>query len=115
MLYLLRYADELRDAKSALSGVKESSVAPSELSLAKQLIGGSISKFELSDYKDDYEAALKKLVDAKRKGKPLSEPEPKPASTKVVNIMDALHKSLAEDKKPKRSTVKKTARGKKTA
>ena len=115
MLYLLRYADELRDAKSTLAGVKEASVEANELSLAKQLISGSTSKFDLSAYKDDYEAAVKKLVDAKRKGKPLAEPEPKPANTKVVNIMDALRKSLAEDKKPKRSTVKKTARGKRTA
>jgi DNA end-binding protein Ku len=115
MLYLLRYADELRDAKSALSGVKETSVNANELSLAQQLISGSISRFDSSAYKDDYEAAVKKLVDAKRKGKPLPGPEPKPSKTKVVNIMDALRKSLAEDRKPTRSTAKKPGRRKKTA
>ena len=69
MLYMLRYEDELRDPKSALSGVKEPCVDADELSLAKQLINGSTSKFDLSAYKNDYAAAVKKLVDAKRKGK----------------------------------------------
>ena len=114
MLYLLRYEDELRDPKSALSGVKDSSVAADELSLAKQLIKSGTSKFDLSVYKDDYEAAVKKLVDAKRKGKPLPAPEPEPTRSKVVNIMDALRNSLAE-KKPTRSETKKTGRRKKAA
>jgi DNA end-binding protein Ku len=50
--------------------------------LAKQLINGSTSRLDLSAYKNDYEAAVKKLVGAKRKGKPLLEPEPEPAETK---------------------------------
>jgi len=116
MLYLLRYEDELRDPKSLLSGVKETSVDSDELSLAKQLIRGKTSKFDLDAYKNDYEAAVKKLVDAKRKGKPLPEPEPEPAKTKVVNIMDALRSSLAEGKKPRATTkVKKATRRKKAA
>ena len=48
MLYLLRYEDELREPKSALSDVKEPAVGYDELSLAKQLIKGSMSKFDLS-------------------------------------------------------------------
>jgi DNA end-binding protein Ku len=46
MLYMLRYEDELRDPKSYLSGVKETSVASDELALAKQLIAKSTSKFD---------------------------------------------------------------------
>lgn len=106
MLYTLRYEDELRDSKSALSGVKELSVDAEELSLAKQLIEGKTSKFDLSSYKDDYETAVKKLVEAKRKGKPL--PEPEPAKTKVVSIMDALRSSLTQGKTPKKATKKTT-------
>jgi DNA end-binding protein Ku len=96
MLYSLRYEEELRDAKSVLSGVKEPPVNAQELSLAKQIIDASTSKFDLSAYKDDYEAAVMKLVNAKRKGKKLPEPAPEPARPKVVNIMDALRRSLAE-------------------
>lgn len=116
MLYMLRYEDEMRDPKSLLSGVKEASVDSDELSLAKQLIRGKSSKFDLNAYKNDYEAAVKKLVDAKRKGKPLPEPQPEPAKTKVVHIMDALRSSLAEGKKPKTTTkAKKGTRRKKAA
>jgi DNA end-binding protein Ku len=59
MLYTLRYEDELRAPKSALSDIKEASVDADELSLAKQLINGKTSKFDLSTYKNDYEAAVK--------------------------------------------------------
>jgi DNA end-binding protein Ku len=111
MLYMLRYEDELRDPKSSLSGGKEASVDSDELALTKQLIDKSTSKFDLSAYQNDYEAAVKKLVDAKRKGKPLPEPEPAPVKTKVVNIMDALRSSLAE-RKPKKSVSKGTTRRK---
>jgi DNA end-binding protein Ku len=110
MLYMLRYEDELRDPKSSLLGVKETSVDPDELALAKQLIDKSTSKFDLSAYKNDYEAAVKKLVEAKRKGKPLPEPEPEPAKTKVVNIMDALRSSLSESKSKKKAASRKKSK-----
>jgi DNA end-binding protein Ku len=112
MLYLLRYEQELRDPKSVLGDVKEPSVSPQELSLAKQLIQSSTSKFDLSAYKDDYEAAVVKLVEAKRKGKALPEPEPAAPKGKVVNIMDALRRSLAEHEPEKKG---KTTRRKKAA
>jgi DNA end-binding protein Ku len=112
MLYILRYAEELRDPKSAFAGVKEATVTAQELSLAKQLINGSTSKFDLSAYKDDYEAAVVKLVNAKRKGKPLPEPEPEKPRAKVVNIMDALRESLANadrSSKGKKTSTRKRA------
>lgn len=110
MLYMLRYAEELRDAKAALGSVTEPSGTSQELRLAKQLIESSTSKFDLDSYQDDYEAAVVKLVNAKRKGKPLPEPEPERPRTKVVNIMDALKKSLAEHSaKEKKSTSRRKA------
>ena len=104
ILYVLRYEDELRSAKSILSDVKESSVDADELSLAKQLIKGKTSKLDLSAYKNDYEAAVKRLIAAKRKGKSLPVPEPEPKNAKVVSIMDALRSSLSQEKKTKRTT-----------
>jgi DNA end-binding protein Ku len=104
MLYVLRYEDELRDAKSILSNVKDSSVDAEELSLAKQIIKGKTSKLNLSSYKNDYEAAVKKLVEAKRKGRPLPAPEPEPKNAKVVSIMDALRSSLSQEKKTRKTT-----------
>ncbi|MBB5328538.1 Ku protein [Tunturiibacter gelidoferens] len=114
MLYMLRYDDELRDPKLTLSGVKEASVDADELALAKQLIAKSTSKFDLSAYQNDYESAVKKLVDAKRKGRSLPEPEPVTTKTKVVNIMDALRSSLAKDK-PTKATSKVARKKRKVA
>jgi DNA end-binding protein Ku len=115
MLYVLRYEAELRDPTSSLSGIKETSVDARELALAKQLIQGNTSKFNLTIYKDDYEAAVRKLIDAKRKGKPLTEAGPEPSHPKVFNIMDALRNSLAQSGKETRSTSKKKTRGKRAA
>ena len=105
MLYVLRYENELRDPKAILSNVKETSVCADELSLAKQLIKGNTSKLDLSAYKNDYEAAVKKLVESKRKGKPLPTPEPEARNAKVVNIMDALRGSLSQEKKAKKANA----------
>ncbi|HZZ39939.1 MAG TPA: Ku protein [Acidobacteriaceae bacterium] len=95
MLYVLRYEEELRESKPAVGYIPQTKASSQELALAKQLIEGSSSRFNLSVYRDDYEAAVKKLVDAKRKGKPLPAPETQRKPEKVVNIMDALRKSLA--------------------
>jgi DNA end-binding protein Ku len=111
MLYMLRYEEELRSAKGVMGDAKETAVGGEELSLAKQLIEHSTSKFDLSKYKNDYVAAVKKLVEAKRKGKPLPAPEPEKKAGKVVNIMDALRNSLGETK----GGAKKTTRRKKAA
>jgi len=111
MLYTLRYEEELRSAKGVMGDAKETSVGGEELSLAKQLIEHSTSKFDLSKYKNDYVAAVKKLVEAKRKGKPLAAPEPEKKTGKVVNIMDALRNSLGETK----GGAKKSTRRKKAA
>lgn len=111
MLYQLRYEEELRDPKSIFDDVKEPAVSTQELSLAKQLVEGSTSRFDLSGYKDDYEAAVVKLVNAKRKGKPLPQPKRAAPKGKVVNIMDALRSSLAQHpaKKGKASQRRKAA------
>lgn len=96
--------------------MKEAFVDADELSLAKQLINGKTSRLDLSAFKNDYEAAVKKLVEAKRKGKQLPETEPEPVNSKVVNIMDALRSSLAQEKKPKTmAKAKKTTRRTKVA
>jgi len=103
MLYTLRYEEELRAAKGVVGDVKEGAVASEELSLAKRLIDGSTSKFDLSKYKNDYIAAVKKLVEAKRKGRKIEVEEPAPKPEKVVSIMDALRKSLGAEKPVKRT------------
>jgi DNA end-binding protein Ku len=108
MAYTLRYAAELRSAKEYFSSIKSATINPEQLALAKELIQRKAGKFEPSKFTDDYEAALRELIDAKLKHVPLPV-EKKPASRgKVVNLMDALRRSVdpsAVKKPPSRAAI----------
>ena len=97
MAYTLRYAEELRKAKDYFGSIPEQSIDKKQLELANQLIKSQSAPFKLDEFKDDYEAALRELINAKRNDKalPAIEEKPKP---KVVNLMDALRKSVDESK-----------------
>jgi DNA end-binding protein Ku len=73
------------------------------LAMASDLIQAYSGPFELDSFHDDYEAALRELVEAKEKNLPLPLEEEKPERPKVVGLMDALRRSLNEAKKPETS------------
>src|SRR5579863_5031844 len=95
MAYTLRYAEELRDAKDYFGSIKEHAVDKKELALANDLIRAQSAPFHLDDFKDDYEAALHELIEARRTKSPLPVAESKPRA-KVVSLMDALKRSVSE-------------------
>jgi len=97
MAYTLRYAEELREAKDYFGSIPEQSIDKKQLELASQLIKTQSAPFKLDEFKDDYEAALRELINAKRSDKTLPTIEEKPRP-KVVNLMDALRKSVEESK-----------------
>ena len=103
MAYTLRYAEELRDAKDYFGGIEEHAVDKKQLALANDLIRAQSAPFHLEDFKDDYEAALRELIEAKRTETPLPVAEGKPRA-KVINLMDALKRSVSESsRRPKTS------------
>jgi len=99
MAYILRYADELREAAPLFREIKESKIDPDQLTLAKELIKRSSAKFDPKKFKDDYEAALRELIDAKMKHLPLPKEAP-PRRAPVINLTDALRRSLSGKKEP---------------
>jgi DNA end-binding protein Ku len=107
MAYTLRYAEELRDAKDYFASIPEHAVDKKQLALANDLIRAQSAPFNLENFKDDYEAALRELIDAKRTESPLPVAEAKPRA-KVINLMDALKRSVSEsshdEKNPKTSS-----------
>jgi DNA end-binding protein Ku len=97
MAYTMRYAEELRDPVDYFGEIKKVTVDEDQLSLAKELIQRKTGKFVPEKFKDEYEAALRELVKAKVKRAPIPREEPAPKSAKVINLMDALRKSVKGD------------------
>jgi DNA end-binding protein Ku len=94
MAYTLRYAEELRDASGYFSGIRKTVIDEEQLSLAKELIQRKAARFAPEKFHDEYEAALKAMVEAKVNHAPVPKDEPAPRAGKVVNLMDALRKSV---------------------
>ena len=115
MAYTLRYQQELRSPAEYMAGIAETQVDKDQLSLAKELIERSSAPFDPSKFKDDYESALKELLEAKVENRPLTEEEEEqPKSGKVVNLMDALRRSLAQDGKAKKRVAREPEKTPKT-
>ena len=96
MLYTLRFAAELRNAREYANETESKLADAAQLGLAKQLIQAYTQPFEISKFKDHYEEALRELVEAKIKNLPAPEPEVEKKAPKVVDLMEALRRSLAQ-------------------
>jgi len=104
MAYTLRFAAELRDPAEYFRDIKKMPIAPDSLALAKELIQRKASKFDPSKFIDGYEVAVRELVDAKLKHVPVPRDEaPAPTRGKVINLMDALRKSVSGSTKSSRA------------
>ena len=74
-------------------GAIPSKIKPQEMQLARQVIGTFEKKLDLSDYTDEYREGLQKIIDAKVAGEEVVAPSVE-MPPKVVNLMEALRKSL---------------------
>jgi DNA end-binding protein Ku len=98
MLYVMRYEEELRDPTDYYGDVAQTRLAgkdDKQVALARQLIESYKAPFDASKFKDDYEASLRELVEAKLQGKKLPPPDKEPKRGKVIDLMDALKRSVA--------------------
>lgn len=113
MAYTLRYGEELRDSADYDSLAAKHEVDKKQLTMATELIRAYSSPLNLDAYKDDYEAALHQLIEAKQKNMPLPLKEEKPKQGKVTNLMDALRRSVTQAKRPpvrEKAATKSTAK-----
>jgi DNA end-binding protein Ku len=90
------YANEIRSTEGLAAD--EAKVSPKELQMAVSLIENLSDSFDPERYQDDYQAALKQVIDAKVEGAPLPE-APAAQGEKVVDLMEALRASVEATKK----------------
>ncbi len=105
VMYTLRHAAEIR-SMAAIDELADmpASVKPDEVRLARQVIGTFEGTVDLETYRDDYQVGLREIIDAKIEGREIVAPEVE-APPKVVNLMEALRKSLDSISASKKKTV----------
>jgi DNA end-binding protein Ku len=112
MLETLRYEDEIRKSDPYFAGIHKERVDNEQLELAKELIKRKSAKFEPEKFHDRYREALRELIDAKLEHrKPKSVVKEQPAGN-VINLMDALRKSLKGKEGAKKTPAVKEAHSK---
>ncbi len=94
VMYTLHHAAEIRPM-SAIDELKNlpRDVKPDEIKLARQVISAFDRQLDLSTYHDAYREGLQQIIDAKIKGEQIVTSQAE-AAPNVVNLMDALKKSL---------------------
>jgi DNA end-binding protein Ku len=105
MAYTLRYGNELRKASDYFSAIEDVTVDKKQLGMATELIRQYAAPFHVGEFKDDYEAALQRLIDAKRKNKPLPLEDEKKPPANVINLMDALRRSIRPEHQEKAKSI----------
>ena len=88
------YPYEVRDAKEYFDEIQDVKVTKDMLDLAKHIVSQKTADFEPERFEDHYEEALTELLNAKRQGKTIGA-KPRPRADNVVDLMDALKKSIA--------------------
>jgi DNA end-binding protein Ku len=112
---LLRYPYEVRDPQEYFDEIDDVKVTKDMLDLAKHIVNQKSGSFEPDKFEDRYENALVELLNQKRKGEPVRTAA-KPRDTgNVINLMDALRKSLDDVGKGDGSQSAKGRKSKKAA
>lgn len=103
VLHTMYYADELHQANK-LSTPKKSAFNEKEMDLAKKLIDTLASPFKPETYEDEYRKNVERLIEQKQKGHKITEVK-RPKVAPVVDIMEALKRSLQQSQRPASATT----------
>ena len=98
ILNRIRFHEEIRTTEE-LELPAKATIKPAELKMAIALVEQLSGKFDISGYKDTYNAALMKVINAKAKGKKTSEPVMKVVHSKTKDLMEQLKASLGTKRK----------------
>jgi DNA end-binding protein Ku len=90
---LLRYPYEVRSETEYFDDIQDVKVTKDMLDLARHIVEQKSGSFEPDRFEDQYETALVDLINQKRAGKPITAKQ-RPRGENVVDLMDALRKSV---------------------
>ncbi|WP_293863573.1 Ku protein [uncultured Alsobacter sp.] len=95
---LLRYPYEVRQDEPYFEEIPQVDLAPDMIALAAHIIDTMKGEFEPQSFQDRYEDALTELVQAKQAGRAVPTAAAPRQTGNVISLMDALRRSIAEDK-----------------
>ena len=103
VLWTLRYGDEVRDTDDYFGKIDGGKTDPKLMTLLKQMIDARTKPWNPKMIDDPVQDRLLDIIAAKKKGKkPVKAAKPPPETpTNVINIMDALRKSISSEGKAK--------------
>lgn len=104
--YTLRAHDEVRDAGDFFDGIPAVKADKDMIEIAHKIIGQKEAGFDPSEFNDRYDDALREMIKAKTKGKKLVS-APEPDDTNVIDLMEALKKSLKGPATTRKAPAKK--------
>jgi DNA end-binding protein Ku len=107
---LLRYPYEVRDENEYFDDIQSPKLSKDMMDLAKHIVETKTGHFKPDKFEDHYEAALKELVEKKMKGIKIEAPRERGESTKVINLMDALRRSVRSEEQSGRKQSGKRGR-----
>jgi DNA end-binding protein Ku len=110
----LRYNYEVREAEDYFSDIKNLPLNKEQLALAEQLIESKSADFDPRQFKDRYQSGLQEIINAKLEHRKPDYGKEPAAGGKVISIMDALRKSLAQSGR-KTTAPEKTAKPRKSS
>jgi DNA end-binding protein Ku len=112
--YTLRNKTEVRQADEIFGHIKSVKPPPEMIAIASKIIEQQEGPFDPSQFNDRYEDALRALIKEKQKGHTVKAPE-EPKEAEVIDLMDALKRSLGQSGGERRKTAPARAGAKKAA
>jgi len=92
---LLRYPYEVRDGNEYFDEIPDMKLGKDMMDLAKHIVESKSAHFKPEKFEDQYERALKELINKKAKGIKIQPKERAPS--KAINLMDALRRSVSSE------------------
>jgi DNA end-binding protein Ku len=93
----LRYAYEIRDAVPYFEDLPEMKLPDEMVELAEHILDTKAGHFDPAEFEDRYENAVVEMLKQKQAGMPVRKEAPVAAPSTVINLMDALRRSIQKE------------------